>query len=646
MSPVEGAAWELTRLLTPRGSVRVDVDGANDYALTHRVEDDAPASPWAMNLADPSGRYRYLCFDLDAKNGNAAYDAGRLSHWLDELNIDHLVCVSGPSGGRHVWISLEESAPAELAGTIAHLASQLLPSLDTTPLCNPATGCVRPPYTPHRRGGRSEPQGPIDVLLEHGVDVDALDALQAFLVDAGATIAPPPQSLVKGMAHDSEGHPYLIGAKRAVSTRIRELLNLAPDDDTSRTQGAVLAGCARARWRYADVLALLDTSPALEHARSRPGIAGRRTPRPHTAAVKLLEADWARAVYYVAQNPLEYDGEDEEFAARMAATSAAVAACQERADASPGRWGLDAASRAQRAAQGRYSHRAVLDAVCLYLAQAAREAVEVDSRRLSADTGYGRETCRLALLALSTPDTEGDVESAWLVRVADARGVHGARYRLSERFSTGTDEPEWAQAAMRPSPSTAPADAQRTWWINRLGTRLQLLAHDTFAAPGSLGRTAGRAYLHLPEEGVAELAQLSTAAGMTYSQLHRALRRLHSAGLASRSKAGWHRSPIDIRDHVAIALGVDGYLLERGTRYDVERGVWAWWSAECTWMRKRHKKRRGRRASTGIALFAQNDRPDFTRYPRSRTGNPDHAQARALVEAGILTAHLVDELAA
>lgn len=641
-----GTAWELTRRLSPRASVRVDADGTNDYWLVHRVDDNAPASPWAMNLATPDGKYRYLSFDFDAKNGNAAYDAGRLSHWLDELNIDHLVCVSGPSGGRHVWLSLDEhGASADLVGTIAHLTSQLLPSLDTTPLCNPATGCVRPPFAPHRAGGRSEPDGPVDVLLAHTVGPNELAALQAFLVDAGATIAPPTQSLVKGMAHDSDGRPYLIGAKRDVTARIRELLNSAPDDDTSRTQGAVLVGCARARWRYADVAALLDVSPAFEHARTRP-VASGRLPRPRVTSEKLLVADWTRAVYYAAHNPLAYAGDDEEFVARAFAVSAAVAACQERADALPGRWGLDAASRAQRASQGRYSHRAVLDAVCLYLVQAARDDVEVDVRRLSAETGYGREACRLALLALSTPEMDGDVESAWLVRVADAHGVHGARFRLSKRFSTGTDEPKWSQAAMRPGPSTAPATAQRSWWINRIASRFRLLADDAFAAPGSLGRTAGRVYAALPEEGAAGISELARVAGMTALQLRRALHRLQRVGLADRSTVGWRRSPSTTTEVVAVVLAVDGYLLDRRTRYEVERRVWAWWSAECAWMRKRRKKRRGRRGPTGVALFTQNDRPDFTKYPRSPTGRPDHSQARALVEAGLLAVRRIDQLAA
>ncbi|WP_430648126.1 hypothetical protein [Agromyces sp. GXS1127] len=645
MSSTSDDPWELTRHLSPRGSVRVDAEGTNDYWLTHRVDDDAPSTPWAMNLASSDGRYRFVCFDLDAKNGNAAYDASRLSHWLDELNIPHLVCISGPAGGRHVWIAVDDAGvDAELVAAIAHLAAQLLPSLDVNPLVNPATGCVRPPYTPHRRGGRSEPQGDVAVL-GHQVDVDQLLELRAFLVDAGASIAPAPISLVKGMANDGAGHPHLIGAKRDVSARIRELINAAPAEDTSRTLAAVLVGCARARWRFTDVQAIAEHSPALEHARSRPGAGGTRHPRPQHQADMTLAAEWSRAVYFAAQNPLDHDVDDPGFVDRASAVSRAVGACQALADTNPGRWGLDGASRAQRGAQGRPSHRAVLDAVCLYLVQAARSDVEVDTRRLSADTGYGREACRLALAALSTPDVEGDAESAWLVRVDEAQGIHGARFRLSERFSTETGEPKWAQAAMRPAPTAAPPAALRTWWMNTLSSHLQALAHDVFSAPGSLGRTAGRAHAQLPEEGSAELEQLQQMAGLTRPQLQRALRRLHRAGLALRTRTGWARPAPDARTAAAVELGVDGFLLERRQRYDFERYRWAWWSAECAWMRKRHKKRRGRRSPTGVALFAQNDRPDFPRYPRNSGGHPDHSTALELA-VGVLAPPRLEATAA
>ncbi|MBN9630064.1 MAG: hypothetical protein J0I18_05585, partial [Actinobacteria bacterium] len=152
--------WALTRALSPRDTVRVAVPEdhagtwSNLYATVAAIAGPRPDGPWAMYLADRGG-YRFLCFDLDAGRGNAAHDAGRLSLWLDELNIDHLVAVSGPAGGRHVWISLEEATDPRLIRELADLTGSLLPSLDKGPLSNPDTGCVRPPGAPHRHGGES-----------------------------------------------------------------------------------------------------------------------------------------------------------------------------------------------------------------------------------------------------------------------------------------------------------------------------------------------------------------------------------------------------------------------------------------------------------------------------------------------------------
>jgi hypothetical protein len=603
----------------------MDAGETNDYALTYRVGDDAPEHPWAMYLATPDGRYRYLAFDLDTKKGNAPYDAGRLSHWLDELNIPHLVCVSGPKGGRHLWIAIDDpGADPGLVATIAHLASQLLRSLDVNPLVNPATGCVRPPYTPHREGGRSEPQGDLAVLAQP-VNADQLLQLRAFLVDAGASLAPAKVSLVKGMAHDTDGHPHLIGAKRDVSSRMQELLNAPPAEDTSRTLAAVLVGCARARWRYADVQALAEHSPAFEHARTRPGPGDTRYPRSRPQAEATLTAEWSRAVYFAAQNPPTDDVEDPGFTDRAGEVSRAVSAVQSAADAHPGRWGLAGASRAHRGAQGRPSHRAVLDAVCLYIVQAARLDVEVSSRRLSEDTAYGRTSCDSALIALSTPDIEGDPESAWLVKVADTNGVHGARYRLSKRFSTETENLKWAQAAMRPAPIHPSPHTLRTWWITHLSTHLATLTHDVFAAPHSLGRTAGRVFAQLPQDGATSVPQLARAAGLSDSQTRRAIRRLHGAGLAGRSRDGWSRKALERRDEVAQQLGVAGYLVHRAWRYSVERARWAAWCEEVAWLRRRRKPRRGSRhgrAPGNVALFGT--APPRRRYSRDSAGVPDH----------------------
>ena len=224
-------------------------DYSNAYSSTAPITGDRPAGPWAMYLADGRG-YLYLCFDLDASKGNAAHDAGRLSLWLDELNIEHLVTVSGPSGGRHVWIALDEATDPQLIRELADLAGSLLPSLDKSPLSNPETGCVRPPGAPHRHGGNSTiARGTIATLQRASTTVDELAALREFLVDAGAEIPTAPVSIVRGMARDDDGHPYLVGKRRDPSARIRALLVDDAADDSSTTQAAVLAGLARARWR-------------------------------------------------------------------------------------------------------------------------------------------------------------------------------------------------------------------------------------------------------------------------------------------------------------------------------------------------------------------------------------------------------------
>ena len=104
-------------------------------------------------------------------------------------------------------------------------------------------------------------------------------------------------------------------------------------------------------------------------------------------------------------------GDDTNYLARANTALAAVERAQERADAMPGLWGADRASSAARRSTGTHSTRAVLDALCLYIAQSAQLVVEADVRRLSADTGYGRTTVHTALQALTRPVVDDDASS-------------------------------------------------------------------------------------------------------------------------------------------------------------------------------------------------------------------------------------------
>jgi hypothetical protein len=644
VSRFDDEAWQLTRRLSPRPVVRVavDADGAGGIINAYRSELDlgaaVPSTPWAMYLAGPDGRYRYLCFDLDASKGNAANDSDRLAFWLTDLNIDHLVTASGPTGGRHVWIALDGSADADVVADVARRAAQLLPSLDITPLVNPATGCVRPPGAPHRTAGfySTVTAGAITSLEYPVANTDDLEVLARFLADSGASGEPRRTSPAKGVAYDENGYPHMLGARRPLSARVAALLDAEPEADTSVTLARVLAGLARSRWRFHEVMELLPTSPALEHART---MAGRpaRTPVPHGTARRRLANAWSRAVYFVAANPIDSVGADDDFVERAAAAASAVELCQRRAQSTPGFWGFDNLSRAARGHRGRRVNRLVLDAICLYLVQAARDVIEVDTRRLAQDTGYGRESCRLALLALAEADDPADVESAWIVRVDAATGVHGGRFRLSARFSTEEVIQERAQVATRPF--AQPSDLEnRTWWIQELGDRLAALSQDLFAAPHSLGRTAGRVFASIGDAIDVSAAEIFVRAQVDAGTGRRAINELAVHGLIGRSENGWQaRQSVDL-ELIAESIGVAGYLEERAVRYSIERAVWAWWQAEHLWMNARGKRRRRRFGGTGLALFSSSGRTEYPLYPRGPDRRADHRKAKQLAQAGALRA--------
>ncbi|WP_201303423.1 hypothetical protein, partial [Massilia sp. 9I] len=130
----------------------------------------APSTPWTIDLTDLDGRFWFAAFDLDAKTpedfDQAAEDLGVLVRILRDARVPHVVCRSSPTGGFHVWVPLagvDKATMVQLAGA----ARAVLPSLDHGLLCNDRTGAVRPPLTPHARGGASEVMAGAD-------DVDVL----------------------------------------------------------------------------------------------------------------------------------------------------------------------------------------------------------------------------------------------------------------------------------------------------------------------------------------------------------------------------------------------------------------------------------------------------------------------------------------
>ena len=613
-------AWQVTQRLSPRLSVRVaTVDSSgqtlNLYAHSRRLDAEAPEQPWAMYLADDHRRYHFLCFDLDAKTREACTGAERDAHLLTDLlthaGITSITCESGPSGGRHVWAALKESIDAETIATLGRLARHICPTLDLSPLLNATTGCVRPPGAPHRSGGHSTIiRGELATLTEPTATAQQVRQLIETLAatvtsDTGETTDPhTPLPL------DDHGRLYLPGPKRPLpASSAAALEEDAASGDASAVLWRILIGAAAARWHQADIAALVEHSPGLEHIRSRRD-GGRRTPRGDIDATRLLHRQWDKAVRFVATTPRQI-GDDPTFDARADEIAAHVRSLQTRANAAAGRWTRG----------GGPADRRVLDVLCILALQSLRTTVEADIRRLALLAGIGRETARVALLRL--------MEDDWITQVQAAEGPHGAHWKIGPQIDIHR-ELDIARSQADPRPEGAGA-AERTTLLTQLTTRRNDATHDVFTQSPGLGPLAGNVFSHTSRTPTTS-QELSTNIGLPATTLRSILDRLTEKGLLIRTSNGYQRRSTDQRDAVATRLGVSGRLNERADRYRIERELWAWWQAEQDWMHA-PRRRDQRRAPRGqLSLLPQFGTNAYGAHPRRANGKLDWREARHIIE--------------
>ncbi len=605
-----------------------DVDAygqvVNTYTRRARIDGPGPAAPWAVYLADDAGAFRLLAFDFDAGKGDPAADAATLCGWLELAGLPHVLACSGPSGGRHVWLALAEGLAAGTVDVLARLVRARLPSLDIAPLANPVTGCVRPPGSPHRDGGVSRVlTGDLATLTTPTVTAAGvgrlLEQLTAARIEPAAPVDPAARLPV-----DRAGRLYLPGVRRelppasaAALTGDAAATGNAEAADASAVLRRVLTGAAAARWRCADVTALVARSPGLEHLRSQGQGQGQpRRPRSPAESGRVLARQWDRAVRWVAAHPRAAAEQDPTFEPRAAALAELVDAVQSRADAAPGRW----------AGPGGPAHRRVLDAICVLSLQAMSAPVEADIRRLGLLCGIGRETARTALIRLS--------RDGWLARHCPADGPRAAVWILCQGLSTATHAPGRSQADPRPPGA---GTAERTRWIALLRTRLSAAAHDVFTPAGGLGHATGRLYATLTSQP-ASIGQLTYRLGCTADETGYRLGMLRAARLARRTPAGWCAVRVDRRDRAALYLGVAGRLADRARRYALEREAWAWWGEELTWMHAPRRAPASRRPGLGqlSVVEAAGTPPARAPHPRRIDGRADFAAGRRALLTGAI----------
>lgn len=631
-TPILGVAWLLTQYISPRDRVRIastDPNGAvlNEYASTYACAAEPPLTVWAVNLADDDGLFRLIAFDFDAGQdpARAAHDADGLSERLERLGIEHVLCASGPSGGRHIWLSLAEPATPDLVKALSIAVKRAYPSLDRTPLTNPATGCCRPPGAPHRNGGVST------VIRGHEWDLASpwvtVSQLLELTEELNREHPAPGVTQIRAEAGplpvDAQGHLYLPGPRRALPTGSQEALNtrIEATQDASTILWTVLIGAAAARWHYNDVLQHLRTAPGLEHARTLRGhtahSARRQRPRHGSQSPEaILAAEWRRAVTHVATTPRQA-GEDPTFEPRAQHIAELVETIQERATASPGRWNIG----------GGPADRRVLDALCLLALQAVQPIIEADIRRLALITGIGRETARTSLIRLS--------QDGWITRTEEASGPHGANWTIDPQ-DTIHNQPDRTrpQAVTRAEGAGA---AHRNLLLTELTDKLHASNHDALTGNGSLSLHLGNVYAFLTEERT--LPQLTRLTGQSTQETLKNLSELQTVQLIKRTTNGWTQTSSRNLDLLARNRGTAGRLNERAKTYLAERILWAWWQQEHQWMTTPGSK--PRRTPLGQTTLALGPTLDvYPVYPRSARHRADHHAARQALKAGALQ-HLI-----
>jgi len=153
-------AWVLAPLIAGQPSYRTG------RWIGTRFQYPRPKSPLAITRTLPSraaavmvhgvdGSVSTLCLDLDtskAVKGVVDADAARIRTLLQGCGAVFVEDFS-PSGGRHIYIPLQERLSAPEARELVEALATAAPSLDPSPHQNVTDGCIRVPGSPHKSGG-------------------------------------------------------------------------------------------------------------------------------------------------------------------------------------------------------------------------------------------------------------------------------------------------------------------------------------------------------------------------------------------------------------------------------------------------------------------------------------------------------------
>lgn len=450
-----------------RTNVRAYPDCSNT-TVKHRISDGMP-NAWAVYLCDDSKHYNLLCFDFDAHNNSdeernlAVSQSEELCLLLDEKHIEYTLCQSGPSGGRHVWISMIDKLEASFVRNLAYASKNHYSTLDITPLLNTSEGCARPPLSPHHLGGYSRViRGRENIICYATTSEQQIIELLNVLESTQPSLDVIDTSIQENIV-------CLQGAKRSLSHATRILLQtrVTNSTDTSVLLWRIMLGCVCARYKFEDVLPLVVSYPkAFTHALSVKVSSNSRKPRSQAQAQAILKYTWKRAVSFLTKH-------DTVRASVAMNDQTYIERTQKAVEAIHILWQILEAHNSKSIKASKASDTRVLMALAYFMLQANSLTVEADTRRLALHTGLSRQTVSVALRRL--------VGCGAVCLSRKSEGRHGAVWSMCVKSLQSQGKLLKLDTSGNTPPFTADANTVTTvknYLLSTISKFLQIVSHD------------------------------------------------------------------------------------------------------------------------------------------------------------------------
>jgi len=312
--PPPSTAWALAPLLAARQSVRL-WSPHRGYDHARRLGRTLPEQPAAIPLYDKHRRTTMLALDFDPKGygpERVRADAEQAVAWVHEAGGLTIVDES-TRGGRHVLVPLADDVPLAVRHVmpILRALAARLPTLDITPMSNPAKGCITAPGSPCKEGGHRRLLTPLNEAFtaartrsQHGTiaRLSALLSAQSPALPDSSVAPTSPQSTAGAYLHpaDDDRLPAVVSSSVPPVISAFALTGELPDRRTQRgdqwtrheARQSVLAHAALRGMSFTAVLTNVHTGawPGFRDAYDRYG------PRWE----HRLRCDWGKAMTWAA----------------------------------------------------------------------------------------------------------------------------------------------------------------------------------------------------------------------------------------------------------------------------------------------------------------------------------------------------------